>query len=193
MLAELIPKTAECLRIIDYYKELWLVTTQIFDSNTQIKDPLNILDLPALKEESLKLATNPELEKEASRIRQSLVKMGTFGSLFKEAEEQVDISAANAKMSCWRSIKSCICCLRCRQKALIDAALVRQTNRENEFMEERSDYYERKRSYEQDLPLRSTSGLHLIAEGDNKGSPRTPRELIRKSLKKEKFFSKAKK
>jgi len=163
------------------------VATQVFDDNAHIEDPLQILDLKELQEENLKLVTNPLLGKEAHRIRRSFAvpaksgpagaKSGTNLLETKSAKslhavessddeaisipEGVEVHAP-LKDKIMNCLGCCVCCC-CKRQSLRDAALIRQTNRENAFMEERCNSYERRRSQEIDMeagplgPLRERS------------------------------------
>jgi len=58
--AKCIPESKECVECIDYCKELWLIATTIFDTNAN-QDPLEIFNLPYIREDNLRNISNPAL------------------------------------------------------------------------------------------------------------------------------------
>ncbi|CAL8137479.1 unnamed protein product [Orchesella dallaii] len=61
-LADLLPQTKVCLNTLDYFEDLWLVSTAIFDENADLDDCLLVLDLKDMKEENLKRRSAPQLQ-----------------------------------------------------------------------------------------------------------------------------------
>lgn len=56
------PQTKICLQTLDYFEDLWLVSTHVFDEYMQNVDPLDILDLPDMKEHNLRKRNAPHLQ-----------------------------------------------------------------------------------------------------------------------------------
>lgn len=139
----LLPKTEEAIFKIDYFKELWLIATKVFDDHVLLRNPLEVLSVPEMKEECLKGEVNLELEKAVFNIRNTLdadiLDVGRRSTLV-----NVTLRARSRRKmkNCARTLQS-ICC--CRHRTRYNAEYIRRMRYEANFMEERSDEFEKRR------------------------------------------------
>ncbi|ODN01952.1 cGMP-dependent 3',5'-cyclic phosphodiesterase [Orchesella cincta] len=185
-LADLLPQTKVCLQTLDYFEDLWLVSTAIFDENADFDDCLLVLDLKDMKEENLKRRSAPQLQNILVEHGIPVLSIAQIGfkpqvasqlSIHSVKPTKPSASVASDKkshsqrrrssnylnpprmvssqdrISCSDCTKNWLCCYVCRLRGLMAARAVRKLRLEEEYLDNRVNQYERRRSIDSGTPV----------------------------------------